>query len=333
VNGILLLAFLLQGCEPHCDLAGVPVHGGTQEQQSAVRSALEQMEGALALPTCVDHVRLGQLWESWHAEGAYNTVTRGVRLDKNTEMSLLAGHLRHELCHAVDVQNDFLKGREEFFYYPDGYYLPNVSDRHLIKEAFARTCQVGPQALSVLWSECPLDPDLAGTRLVQQEVYELPEEPAPRAHFEPVASAPVAGATLLLHLRESESGALAFDLQLEDEQEQSVLVDPWTGESLDAEEDWANRPFFLSPEPPADWRTRGDADGGPLQDGTELVTASLLAWTGEVHRTFAWVDGTFAPVDGPCPNESTRFFPFGGELWSGQLEGETLSWGRWLPLP
>lgn len=64
-----------------------------------------------------------------------------------------------------------------------------------------------------------------------------------------------------------------------------------------------------------------------------MVTGHVRAWSGNVYRTFAWTGGAFAPVEAPCPNESTQFFPYRAELWSAQLDGETLSWGRWRPLP
>jgi hypothetical protein len=333
----LLVTLSLQGCERHCDLGGVPVHGGSEEQQDAIRAGLRVAEDTLALPICIDHVRMGHIWESKHAEGAYNTVTRGIRLQEEVELETLSRNLRHELCHAVDVQNELLGGHEELFYYPDGYVVPDISERRLVKEAFANTCQVGAEPLVFLWAEdCPGDPDLEGTRLVQREVYGLsPQAPAPGARFVHIASVEVGPDVRSAGLLETESGKLfALLYAQEGNSFESVLLDPWSGDILQGSaEEAADRPLPVPPQAPPRWEAAGSERGGMLTDNVGVVVASWRAWTGEVHRTFAWTDGTFAPVDAPCPNESTWFFTYGTELWSAQVEDGTLSWGRWLPVP
>jgi hypothetical protein len=115
---------------------------------------------------------------------------------------------------------------------------------------------------------------------------------------------------------------------------ESVLVDPWTGALLEGiAEEAADRPPPVPPPSPAQWDAWEDERGGMITSELGVVTDAWRAWTGEVYRTFAWADDALAPVEGPCPNETTRFFVYGTELWSSQVDGSVLSWGRWLPLP
>jgi hypothetical protein len=301
---------LLASCERHCELTEVPVRGGTDEQQQIVASTMVQMQEAVVPPVCVDHVRLGSVWWHTQAEGVYNTVTRGIRLDREVDEETLVDHLRHELCHAVDVQNDLIEGGRD------------------AREDFAFTCQVGPEPLSVLWGDCPLDPDLEGTWRVQREVYGLSAEPPPqRAQFERIGATGLVGASELIDVFETD-GTLLVEL-IQEEDRQALAIDPWTGavQVFEGMVPGAEQP---SPPAPAGWSTRY---GGMMDEQTGLVVAYFSGWEGGVRRMLAWTEEGWAPAQGPCPNESTRLFLYGSELWSAQLDGVTLSWGRWVPLP
>jgi hypothetical protein len=317
----------LAGCERHCELPEVPVRGGSDEQQEIVALTLQQMQDALVQPVCVDHVRIGRVW--WHrrAEGVYNTVTRGIRLDREVDDETLVVNLRHELCHAVEVQNELIEGNEELFSFPE-WDDPPYGKRRLSQEAFAFTCQVGPGPLSVLWRDCPQDPDLEGTRLVQREVYGLASEPEPpRVRFERLGSAGLVGAHDLGEVYELD-GDLVVELYVEDEH-RSVAINPWTGAVREGPA--GDGVAELEPPPlPAGWEL---GSGGMIDEQTGLLVAAFEAWTGEVWRALSWTEQGWADAQGPCPHSETRLLRYGDELWSAQLDGATLSWGRWLALP
>lgn len=314
------------GCADCPAVEDTQVVGGTEGQQVVVRNALAALSAELEAPVCIDHVRLGASLREGIA-GAYNAATRGVRLSRDLDTDRVASVTRHEVCHGVDLQNDIVARSDGAFVYPSP---PEVIDAHVANEAFAVTCEASAATLSVLWaSDCPLDPDLRGASVVREEVYGLVGEPDPAARFVGVASVGVGPDVAFVTLLPMEDGHLSAFLYQDDGEFTFGQLDPWTGRWIeDPTLEVASQRVPEEIRGPPGWDLPGDAAGGHL-DGVEIVTASLELVTGRVYRTQLWISEEWAPADGSCPNGTTRFFAFDAELWSSQLDGTVLSWGRW----
>lgn len=138
-------AISLTGCGGECgDLVDVPVTGGTPTQQAAARDTLADFDRWLQDPVCVPHVAFTKM----NPGGRYNTVTRGIRVNDDTDWECCAGwFLGHELSHAAHTQNDL---NTDIFRGSDG--------RHP-RERFADLGGMGSDSLNLLLhSGCALGP-------------------------------------------------------------------------------------------------------------------------------------------------------------------------------
>lgn len=140
------------GCPP---LAGVTVKGGSSAQQALVGEGLAEMEGWLRPePVCLSRVKVASFRK---ADGVYRRPTRAIRIDAALDDERLAHTLRHEVCHAVDLQWGGLDHAPDAFTYAEGRgpERDGVADR----EAVAEVCALGAPALAVLGAvDCPGDP-------------------------------------------------------------------------------------------------------------------------------------------------------------------------------
>ncbi|MEQ1568157.1 MAG: hypothetical protein ABMA64_21130, partial [Myxococcota bacterium] len=166
------------GCgEPCPPLSRVPVSGGAAAAEGAISDVLAQLERELALPVCVDHVRIGWISGSHH-RGMYNPVTRGVRVAADEPLDGLEMVVRHEVCHAVDYQNDVVRDHPGVFDAAD-------ASRSDAGESFAWACQVGRAPFEAWWDDgCPTS---AAAEVLRDEVFSVSAAPPPGAWFEPVA--------------------------------------------------------------------------------------------------------------------------------------------------
>ena len=313
---------ILTACGDCPSLPDVPVRSALPEEERTIRAALREMDQLLALPVCVDHVRVGGVQRD-DVLGRYNVVTRGVRISANASPGLLDDILRHEVCHAVDLQHDLVAGCP-------GCYGPPVTSNVTLdakgdNEAFAVACAPG-EALLTLWSSSCANAEFPGHQRVRSVVFGVSNEPAAAATFRFVAGHPSPGVDYF-----SITPTMLGNLQVfafRGAEQSTLVLDPWTGAPVWDDD---SSPLFTpleAPDPPPGWTVRGDAHGGPLGDGG-LVLATLPLFYGEVQRTHAWTGEAWAPVDGPCPSPMTQVFTFDGELWSAQLENGSLIWGRW----
>jgi hypothetical protein len=304
-------------CPP---LDQVPIRNAEPEQETTLQDELSRAAADFALPVCIDHVHVGGIVR--HEWGAYNTVTHGVRIAHEVALDDLPWILRHEICHGVDRQNDVVKDHPSVF---DADDSSAGSVRRGEAEAFAELCQDGASRFRLLWDQdCPGDPDLAAQQVVRTEVYGL-SDPAPQAWWEEIASTPVEPGMFVYYLLETAGGFLYFFPTISP----AVFLDPWTGEVLDEDQfpTGATDTPLLSldvPEPPGDWSISVEA-GGRVDGETQVASTG----NGEAQRFSVLRDGAWAPADAPCPDDSTRFLMFDGELWSSQVFGDRLTWGRW----
>lgn len=348
-RGFALIAF---GCSPCPRLGDVAVRGADPTRRAEVVDELEQLDRDLALDVCIDHVRTDVALaerDGVRLEGTYDAVSHGVRLAADLETTDLGPVLRHEVCHAVDLQHRIVKDDEQAFVYPDP---PPVRDARLPAEAFADTCALGPEALRALGPSdprlvsCPGDPDLRAANVVSDLVYGPADATAPGAAFERIASfhpGALAGDVSDMLLRQAITpGGVVVTLH-HGGWLLRALVDARTGLPIDGVPIASD----LDPGPggarlvasectaPEGWVPRMC---GATADGAEVTVADLELPSGIVRRAHAVAAGsqTVSPVSGvdgnACVAEATSLFSFDGELWMGSWVGDAVVWGRWVSL-
>lgn len=183
---------VLGGCVSH-PLDEVPIHGGTPEQQRVVRDAIAEFEGWIG----PGRVELGRVTFGGIDRGAgrYWPDARRIRLVEELQGPALRRVVRHELCHAVDHQDDLLNAADPVFdrlveqvRNDDGHPLHDVvgrSRRVDRSELFAQLCENGPAWTHVVANPCPGDPaELApAAQFIEDEVWagevDLSFEPGP----------------------------------------------------------------------------------------------------------------------------------------------------------
>jgi hypothetical protein len=337
------MLLLLAACADCPPLDEIRVRGGTEAQAAAAEEELARLEDTLALPVCIDHVRIGGWTSTAHREGVYSRLTHVVGVHRDSEPERVREVVRHEVCHGVDLQNDLVDPDadwpsiyEEQLY--DGYEPEELDAR----EIFAMSCEPGPDALAALWhQDCPGDADLYVTRMVTDRVFGL-EDPEPGAVYEPIGSVVLTPAQRADLPRDDTYAGFAvnpdFTLSIAlsgtDVGRLQLTVDPFTGLPRDppvqASVDLA-QPDPETTAAPYGWTS--EEEGGRLPSGHELVVARLFVQSGYATRTHVrsdepGSDGAWLPVDGPCVDAHADFFRFGEELWVGHYDGLSVEWGR-----
>jgi hypothetical protein len=136
---------------------------------------------------CIAKIRLT---DSTRWSGRYNSVFRTIALDSSLADDELPAVLRHEVCHAIDLQWGVLESDRTAFAYREGLGPERHRDKAVEREAVAEVCAIGETALGWLAAvDCPNDEPgaLDAVRVVLDEVYDAPQA-APR----PVTVTPVA---------------------------------------------------------------------------------------------------------------------------------------------
>lgn len=153
-------------CPPLADAPILPA----DVTHAPIRAGLVAADAEFVPEVCVDHVRVGELGGGHY--GKYAPLGRSVRLAPYLSGKWLDEVLRHELCHAVDRQNDLVRGREDQFTDAWSIDWTDGGERREAAEGFAHVCELGRDALAALWQPtCPGDPDLRAARVVRDEVY------------------------------------------------------------------------------------------------------------------------------------------------------------------
>ena len=325
---LILVVAVLAGCRECEPLADTPIFGASVERAWGVHAVLERMDDEVVPPVCLTHVRSVERFAK-DAGGRYNSATRGIRLLHEVPPDYLQRVLGHEICHAVDLQNDLVKGREELFFYEEPSEL--WPERRLPNEAFADTCALGRDALAAIGTaECPDVPDLRAVEAIRADVYGG-EAPAPGLAFRRVASMEVGPDVYSFQVADSvEPGALLVYPADIGGRFSIELVDAWTGAplELDAIEKGEDTRGSAGPSPPG-WYP--SAWGG-LADGTDLFVAWLQLPTGNLDQLVQMRPDGPRTVTGLCAAEEPQFFAFEGDTWAAILGEGEIWWGRFEPL-
>ncbi len=161
--GWLLVA---AGCGGH-PLGEVPIRGGTPHQVQVVRAALADFErwvGAGRIE--LGPVTFRPMSGGW--TGRYQVTSRRVQLREDLEGDALRVVTHHELCHALDHQEDLLSDEVAAFdalvaevrddaQHPLHARLEG-SERSDRSEILANLCERGPAWTHLLTAPCPGDP-------------------------------------------------------------------------------------------------------------------------------------------------------------------------------
>ncbi len=320
---MILAVAAVAGCRECEPLAETPIFGATVEQAWGIHAVLERMHDEVVPAVCLTHVRAVERFPR-EVGGRYNSATRGIRLLREVPPEYLQEVLGHEICHAVDIQNDLVKGREDLFFYaePD----PIWAERRLANEAFAVTCALGRDALAAVGpAECPDVPDLRAVEAIRADVYGG-DAPAPGLVFERVASVPVGEDVYEFEIYGLEEGLGIFL----DPGDDSFTVDPWTGTWLsDDVAGLDSSPGAGDAGPgPTGWRVSGER----LADGTDLFIGDLELPTGDLAQLIQMRPDGPRTVSGLCAAAEPQFLAFEGDTWAAVLGEGEIWWGRFEPL-
>lgn len=157
-------ALALAACRYH-DLADAPIHGATAEQEAAIRAEMEAFDAAVG----PGRTRIAGVWIEELPEGRAGQFLRARRrVELDPEDGLHRDTLVHELCHALDADEDLWKDPlmatlAEGFFDPDYADAPTDpaatrTQRSRQREAFASFCETGAVAAWAQRDRCPDDP-------------------------------------------------------------------------------------------------------------------------------------------------------------------------------
>jgi len=138
------------GCGDRC---GPPEsRGGSDVEQAAAEDEAVDFLGRMRQEVCVARIRLGNLEGT--SIGKYSPASRRIKVEKDRALDEVRSTVRHELCHALQFQQDLDLTGPEFF-----LALPiDVPDDERPGETWAYTCQQGPEPSFLMGDTCPGDP-------------------------------------------------------------------------------------------------------------------------------------------------------------------------------
>ncbi len=291
----LAIAMLLAGCADVCPPP--EAHGGTDAEEAAAEAEAEAFLGLMREEICVPRMKLGELRGT--SIGKYTPTTRHIKIEEERPLDEIRTTVRHELCHALQYQAGLDLSGPEF-----SLALPlEIPDRERPGEAWAYTCQYGPEPAWLMGDTCDDDP--FGTVIFERV----------REQFLP------SGASLERPVRFDEVGRLAVGAG-------SVWFAPLQGGGLSVEHaDGASEVVDLRtgmPAPPAPPLAEGPADAGDKR----LLYYTAFAANGANALRLVYEDAEGLSRAGCVRTEETPF-AVDGELWSVYRDREELVWGLW----
>lgn len=329
-----LLAFLV-GCGPCPTLGSATVEGGTPDQRDVVRAAA----GAFARwagddRTCVAALRLQDDLggDGLTSLGRYRSGHRDVLL--LADQDDLFTTTVHELCHTVDHREGLSSDHEDAFRYDPGafdYDARTAESR--VREAYALTCEAGPDLLALtreIATTCGSTADLRGLNVVLTQVWDQAGPAVDGSGLETQATVtwtPPTGVRVASPLSTAATldGKLLVRV-LEGDRELVAILDGTTGEVVSGA-----LPPRASPELAFTVPTAWDAlrvVSGP--DGTLLGAFTHTLPNGDtVSGVAALRDDTWRAVPSPCASPDARWVTLDDHPWLVDADGTGLRWTRW----
>ncbi|MEQ1568570.1 MAG: hypothetical protein ABMA64_23230 [Myxococcota bacterium] len=321
------------GCEAQ-PLPSVPVFGGTDEQQTAVREVLDGFDRDVGAGRV--HLRR-VVFDDRAFAGAYDVGSRTVTLVPQLPVAEIPRVLRHELCHALDFQEGLLARPDPLWdsvaddLFASGRVdpAPYTTARLRRAETLATYCGEGPWWSELTSSECADDPvqvrDL-GQRL-REDVW--------------IDAAPMATTPQVVAAGRWPSGILADSLVVDPTEDPEVVrlrasrgdVNAWAAVRLaggepvfayDLSNDAANPAVVADGwdlSPPA---LRVGWESGP---SVAFASLDLYAYGAATRVLRTDVDGAWERVGDGCAPAVSALFAAQERAWLGWTAGETVWWG------
>ncbi|MEQ1568345.1 MAG: hypothetical protein ABMA64_22090 [Myxococcota bacterium] len=155
-------------CTPRLPLLEAPIVGGTPQQRALAEREVELIAAAVGPDTVrLSAIEFGPMEGDDEALGGWYEDGE-VRIDAELPTASVAYVVRHELCHAFDLQTGLADAPHPTLdAYVDRLFDPALGGidpygdaRARRSEAVARICEVGPLVARALASPCPEDPPL-----------------------------------------------------------------------------------------------------------------------------------------------------------------------------
>jgi hypothetical protein len=331
-------AVWLVACTPHFDLPDAPIVGASPALRAQLRAELAAFDAAIGPGRIVlREVRVvDQIGGDDDIAGGYRNERVHLRIDD----PMPTFTLRHELCHAVHVQEDLLRDAHPLFdlaaaglFTGDDTYVAALgghyrSARRQRTEAMASFCELGPTALDALLTPCPGEAPLAAdlAAWMFDHVYTAfepgpPPEPGPvvtldgwlPSTFEQVSGSTVPGVVVVATV---DGRSSPWDLAtgarrdaLEAEPIESAFSPPPLRGILRVEE--------------VGWLEGPAAARGPMFLHHLGNSASRLFVGTAPEPTCP--DGCWAPVEGSCDGDE-QLFTADGAVYRAWTEGLAVRW-------
>lgn len=333
----MTLGWALAGCAAF-PLSEVPVEAADPEVRDRLIGVLEQFESEAVLPVQLSEVVV----EPRADRGGYNRSRRRISLSDELTAGELEWAARHELCHALDLQNDLSRPGDV----PIAAFAEDMRQRFPLTElyregpgwlvrteAFAWLCQQSPVGFGSVGEPCPDDPPGFGAvgSWVAHRAWggrgregTMPEA----AVAGPEGSSPVK--TVTATALSATPSIFALHLDLEDDGHELRWVDRRTGEEVPE----PDRQGYISPpdERPPGWPPDPAWQGRDfgLADGPAAVVFEPdLLQLGPAGRRVATFDGETWGTRCAHRGEDPLYASDG--LYTLWLEGDRVVWAD-LPL-
>jgi hypothetical protein len=288
------------------------VSGGTASERDEVEETVAEFLEALVEPICVDHLRLADAMH--HRNGSYHSITHRVRVLSGMSSAETQKVVRHELCHAVQRQQDVDVDDEVWSMTAPGYSRAAVG-----MEAFARTCEVGPETLWLLGESCADDTDGAVFAIAGERFLAPPSAIERTFVWSEVASLPGIGGAVV-DVDATIDDTLRIEVVDDGGARSVTYVDPWTA---------ATRTIGLPVSESAPWvPSRTTAEAAAVAGDATLMVVRAVAPNGGTVRRLVYLDGEGASRVG-CVRDGEQPFAAGGQLWSAWRDADVLRWGAW----
>jgi hypothetical protein len=353
-------AFVLAGCAQRYALDEVSIEGGTDEQRSAILAELERFErwiGAGRVELAGIEVSEGPGGQLKDHAGRYDRLTARIQLSGDLHPSVFPLTLRHELCHALDAQENLLVRPVPAFDdvasrilhdedHPLNGNLGSGRRRHRA-EVFAYVCQQAPLGTALLARPCPGESDeyaevatwindkawTAAPDISPKPLESMSPPVGPwRVPFEATALEAIGSQSLdavILYATGDEPGVQKAVSTL-DGSDAPFFQDLTLGAITDGYEAVApyRAPelghFSMSVQEPIDAVSDGEVTlrivRGLRQPDLDVVSAP--------HVLVGPLDDAWSLLDGACPSEASSVFIANGRLHVAWAGGSSVWWAR-----
>jgi hypothetical protein len=342
------------GCKPLAPLSEVPLLGGSQEQRALVSEQLAAFEGWSG-PERVQLRSIRFVEQEGSHLGRYHLRQKRIELAPHLTGDTLAVTLRHELCHALERQEDLVSTLPQFQNLAEDLELEGIDlirdgklDSGVLEqsEVMALLCEEGPASTLLAQLSCPTDSpglEVVGRWFAEQVWLGEPDlglgaaltaEPLDARHTSPFVPHDIQffvepsgqSALLAMHRREEE------ELQSDE-----LWIDLHTGEPVEAQTYEDSGAYDLDPVVPLPVGLTAPPTSRslvPIHTVVQGERAAVIVDGPDFHlwqlapRLIFLDEGQWWAVE-HCPGAVGTVFPTPEALWVAWAEQHDI---RWAPI-